>query len=350
MTTVRLSVSLIAMLVLSGCGSMMYGSNTAPVVDQNQYLNQYAGKYPPASQVLPPVTTAVPPSPNPYQPQSALPQPPRVSDQPKVANTVPKTSQTPPTASDQPKYEPVPPVSNPNTNHGNLPPQASDQPKYAQNTPNTNVNQPRSASDTPKYDTGKPQADGWNVEPNTSNTISRTPTPPPPVKVNRNEPVPSTPSETAPPVASDTPKVEPKPEPTPQPKTEPKTEPKSENTQVAANTTAERPTTGSGAAVSDLLSKASSALGKGDLNGAASHLEAAQRIDSKNPKILYDIANIRYHQGRYREAETFAGRAANLGGENSMSKKSWQLISNARKALGDNQGAVQAAERAARFN
>lgn len=334
MTTARLSVSLLATLVLSGCGSMMYGSTTAPVVNQNAYLNA-PNTYPPASQVLPPAPTQT------VNKQ----QPPRATDQPKytppAAPKVHAATQTPPSASDQPKYETTPPASNPSANPSAAAPKATDQPKYTQTAPS---NQPPSASDTPKYDSAKPQADGWDVTPNQSNTVSRSPAPPPPVKVSRNEPAPA---------VSDAPKVEPKPEPAPEPKPEPKTEskpePKAEPSQVAANTAAERPATG-GAAVSDLLSKASSALGKGDLNGAASHLEAAQRIDNKNPKILYDIANIRYHQGRYREAETFAGRAANLGGTNSMSKKSWQLISNARKALGDNQGAVQAAERAAQFN
>lgn len=100
-------------------------------------------------------------------------------------------------------------------------------------------------------------------------------------------------------------------------------------------------------AVSALLKKASASLGKGDLDGAAAYLENAQRIEPQNAKILYDIANIRYHQGRYKDAETFAGRAVQVGGGNSMLKKSWALVANARKSLGDNQGAIAAAEKAA---
>lgn len=100
-------------------------------------------------------------------------------------------------------------------------------------------------------------------------------------------------------------------------------------------------------AVSTLLKKASASLGKGDLDGAAAYLENAQRIEPQNAKILYDIANIRYHQGRYKDAETFAGRAVQVGGGNAMMKKSWALVANARKSLGDNQGAIAAAEKAA---
>ena len=102
-------------------------------------------------------------------------------------------------------------------------------------------------------------------------------------------------------------------------------------------------------AVSALLKKASGALGKGDLDGAAAYLENAQRLDPKNSKILYDIANIRYHQGRYKEAESMASRAVQSGGNSQMLKKSWSLISNSRNKLGDSQGAVQAATKAASY-
>ena len=77
------------------------------------------------------------------------------------------------------------------------------------------------------------------------------------------------------------------------------------------------------------------------------HLENAHRLDPNNSKILYDIANVRYHQNRYRDAETFASRAVKAGGSSATLKKSWSLIANSRKALGDNQGAVSAAEKAA---
>ena len=91
-------------------------------------------------------------------------------------------------------------------------------------------------------------------------------------------------------------------------------------------------------------------------DGALTHIdlyyadyEKDGKIDPKNSKILYDIANIRYHQGRYKEAESMASRAVQTGGSNAMLKKSWSLISNSRNKLGDSQGAVQAATKAASY-
>lgn len=103
---------------------------------------------------------------------------------------------------------------------------------------------------------------------------------------------------------------------------------------------------GESTAVGSLLKKASSAISKGDLDGAVAYLENAQRMEPQNSKILYDIANIRYHQGKHREAESFASRAVQVGGSNQILKKSWSLIASARKAMGDNQGAITAAEKA----
>ena len=134
---------------------------------------------------------------------------------------------------------------------------------------------------------------------------------------------------------------------------EPAAVPPPVETRVASNTpepaAAAAPKAEGETAVSALLKKASGSLGKGDLDGAAAYLENAQRLDPKNSKILYDIANIRYHQGRYKEAESMASRAVQTGGSNAMLKKSWSLISNSRNKLGDSQGAVQAATKAASY-
>lgn len=110
-----------------------------------------------------------------------------------------------------------------------------------------------------------------------------------------------------------------------------------------------QPTETPSSPIKALLQKASASLGKGDLDGAAAYLENAQRIDPKNAKILYDIANIRFHQGRFKDAENFASRAVKVGGGNAMLKKSWSMIANARTKLGDSQGAILAAEKAASY-
>lgn len=192
--------------------------------------------------------------------------------------------------------------------------------------------------------------DGWAVRPNTPPTATDTPKvePQAPVAtpvVNRQEPQPIRPparednSQNAQTQAPSTPQQAPQASPAQAPAKQ----------VAAAQPAGERPAASGGSAVSTLLQKANSELGKGNLDGAASYLEDAHRIDSKNANILYDIANIRYHQKRYREAEAAAARAANMGGNNSVMRKSWSLIANARKALGDNQGAIAASEKAASF-
>lgn len=120
----------------------------------------------------------------------------------------------------------------------------------------------------------------------------------------------------------------------------------SANTQVASLAKPVATNTGGREAVSTFVDRASAALSAGDLDGAAAHLENANRIAPKNAKILFDIANIRFHQKRYRDAESFASRAVQVGGDRAILKKSWSLISKARAELGDNQGAIMAAERA----
>lgn len=155
-----------------------------------------------------------------------------------------------------------------------------------------------------------------------------------------NNPPPKSASETT------KPKVEEKPREVVRPSNPEKETKSTKNEQVASKSDSGKSSKSEGGAVSSLLKKASDAIGRGDLESAAGHLESAQRLDPSNSKILYDIANVRYHQGRYKEAENFASRAVKTAGNNATKKKSWSLIANARKALGDNQGAITAAEKA----
>ncbi len=98
-----------------------------------------------------------------------------------------------------------------------------------------------------------------------------------------------------------------------------------------------------------LLQEAKSAVSAGDYDKAASALERAHRIEPGNAKILYDIAQIRYAQGKYRQASSFASKAATYSNSPALSKKVWSLLSNARKQLGNNTGAAAAAQKAASF-
>ncbi len=102
-------------------------------------------------------------------------------------------------------------------------------------------------------------------------------------------------------------------------------------------------------AIKTLLEEAKGAVTAGDYDKAASVLERAHRIEPGNAKILYDIAQIRYAQGKYRQAESFASKAANYSSSPALSKKVWMLLSNARKSLGNSTGAESAARKAANF-
>ena len=316
----------LAALLLSGCS--IYGNESARVVDRNVAYGQsgnfggqgglqpqqpqqggfnFNGGYANAGQAVPPPVNPAYANNQPLRPQMG--QPP--VNTPTVPNVPPPVQQTQVQAANP--YQPAAP------NIAKTPAPApgwgapADQPKV---TPAPNANQPAApgaaairdaVKEAPKVAVADPAAAANNkrqaLRPNTGTEPAANPAAPPPVETKT--------------VAS---------------------------AQEPAASKAEGET-----AVSALLKKASGSLGKGDLDGAAAYLENAQRLDPKNSKILYDIANIRYHQGRYKEAESMASRAVQTGGSNAMLKKSWSLISNSRNKLGDSQGAVQAATKAASY-
>ena len=316
----------LAALLLSGCS--IYGNENARIVDRNVAYGQpggqgglqpqqpqqggfnFNGGYASAGQAVPPPVNAGNYGFNNNQPlRPQMNQPP--VNTPAVPNVPPPVQQTQVQAANP--YQPAAPTiaKTPAPAPGWGAP--ADQPKV---TPAPNANQPQvpgaaairdAVKEAPKVAVADPAAAANNkrqaLRPNTGTEPAANPAAPPPVETKT--------------VAS---------------------------AQEPAAPKAEGET-----AVSALLKKASGSLGKGDLDGAAAYLENAQRLDPKNSKILYDIANIRYHQGRYKEAESMASRAVQTGGSNAMLKKSWSLISNSRNKLGDSQGAVQAATKAASY-
>lgn len=309
----------LAALTLSGCGSMVYGPTPAPVNNQSHYGQQVRL--------------------NPNMPQNGNVFAPAVRQQPpqQVAQGRPVQQQQQQQMQQASPYQQMPP-------QGNVAQRPAQQAQQQQgwNTPaQPNVNTPPRVYDEPKLpgatqtvqntaSTGAPPAVEVNnrptpVRPPDRNTASTTPSgssaqttqpsasTPPPVQTTRSQP--SQPQETQ---------------------------------QVASNRSSGSSSSGGGnnTAVSSLLKQASASLGKGDLDGAAAYLENAQRIEPQNSKILYDIANIRYHQGRHREAESMASRAVQVGGDSGIKKKAWTLISKSRSELGDHQGAINAANKA----
>lgn len=96
-----------------------------------------------------------------------------------------------------------------------------------------------------------------------------------------------------------------------------------------------------------LLTTARQQQGGGDLNGAASSLERAQRIAPREPQVLYRLAQVRLDQGDAVQAEQLSRRALSYAsGRPALQASLWELIAQAREQQGDAAGAAVARERA----
>ena len=96
-----------------------------------------------------------------------------------------------------------------------------------------------------------------------------------------------------------------------------------------------------------LLTTAQQLQGGGDLDGAASSLERAQRIAPREPQVLYRLAEVRLAQGDAVQAEQLARRGLSYAGDRPALQASlWELIAQARERQGNAAGAAQARERA----
>ncbi|WP_341304822.1 tetratricopeptide repeat protein [Pseudomonas sp. TMP25] len=96
-----------------------------------------------------------------------------------------------------------------------------------------------------------------------------------------------------------------------------------------------------------LLTTAQQQQGGGDLNGAASSLERAQRIAPREPQVLYRLAEVRLAQGDAAQAEQFARRGLSYAsGRPALQASLWNLIAQARERQGDAAGAAAAREQA----
>lgn len=99
----------------------------------------------------------------------------------------------------------------------------------------------------------------------------------------------------------------------------------------------------------DLLRQIESALQQGDDSRAEMLLERALRIDSRRASLWHDLARIRYRQSSYEESVTLAQRSNRLApGKPILQQENWSLIAQAKDALGDSSGAIQARRRAGR--
>jgi hypothetical protein len=96
-----------------------------------------------------------------------------------------------------------------------------------------------------------------------------------------------------------------------------------------------------------LLTTAQQQQTSGDLNGASSSLERAQRVAPREPQVLYRLAQVRMAQGDAAQAEQFARRGLTLAnGRPALQANLWDLIGQARDKQGDSQGAALARQKA----
>ncbi|WP_339546098.1 tetratricopeptide repeat protein [Pseudomonas sp. RA_35y_Pfl2_P32] len=96
-----------------------------------------------------------------------------------------------------------------------------------------------------------------------------------------------------------------------------------------------------------LLTTAQQQQAGGDLNGASSSLERAQRVAPREPQVLYRLAQVRMAQGDAPQAEQFARRGLTLAnGRPDLQASLWGLIAQAREQQGDAAGAAQARQKA----
>ena len=96
-------------------------------------------------------------------------------------------------------------------------------------------------------------------------------------------------------------------------------------------------------AVLALVSEAERSTESGDLESAVVTIERALRIDSRNPALIYKLAVLRLKQSKPRLAEDLAKKAALLSADDkALKKKSWLLISEARRQQKNYHGAKEA--------
>lgn len=89
----------------------------------------------------------------------------------------------------------------------------------------------------------------------------------------------------------------------------------------------------------------------GDSARAVASLERGLDIEPKNPWLWNRLASERLQQKMWAKAITLAKKSnAFASGHNQLQKDNWQIIAEARIALGDNEGAKKAREMVERFS
>jgi Tfp pilus assembly protein PilF len=103
--------------------------------------------------------------------------------------------------------------------------------------------------------------------------------------------------------------------------------------------------------VAGLQQNASELSRQGQPAKAASILERAIRIQPRNPQLWHDLAQVRYSQQRYQQAESLALRSNQYAlRRHDIKRANWLLIANARQKQGNAKGAANARKQAQRLD
>lgn len=85
----------------------------------------------------------------------------------------------------------------------------------------------------------------------------------------------------------------------------------------------------------------------GESAKAAAILERAIRIQPRNPTLWHQLAEVRFTQKKYRQAESLALRSNQYASRApDIRRANWLLIANVRAESGDNKGAIEARKQA----
>jgi len=103
-------------------------------------------------------------------------------------------------------------------------------------------------------------------------------------------------------------------------------------------------------AVVALLSQADKSYKAGKYDFAVATIERALRIEPRNATLVYKLAAVRLKQSKLQLAEDLAKKASLLAGNNTLIKRrSWLLISEARRMQGNQYGAKEAKQKATEY-
>ena len=95
-------------------------------------------------------------------------------------------------------------------------------------------------------------------------------------------------------------------------------------------------------AVEVLVRRADDQKRDGNLMGASASLERGLRIAPNEPVLWNRLAAVRFDQKRFSQVEQLAKKSNDLNPSSRLRADNWDLIANAREALGDKRGAEAA--------